>query len=335
MIIRRLLLLLLSPIWVAVATISVLVGMATLSGANLPAILARAFYTGTAEGEALAALAMRVLLLPLQLVFVALVVGAAVWVFRRRHRFGSWVLGDPLAEKLIAREPNAGELPSVLQPGRRRTLQQIFSSAIAVSVIFTAAFMIFGQFVERADLAVVFAALSSSLTWGARLPIGDLLGGLSNIFESNLAVGDRIRYKHIDLEIDGTVELVDLRFLSVRSRTGELTSIPFGDLRVFRNYSRGEYIGVYATFPVLAADLARAVGLLFDLAPTSTQLVPELLVPWQAMSREGIMGKIVDIVLFGETTEDLEDELQISLHAVVQQLFAERGIRLAGAEGSA
>lgn len=335
MIARRLLLLLLSPVWLILSLLSLLIGMAVFAGNNPAEILALAFYSGTAEEEQLALLLARFILLPFQLFFIALVTGAALWVFRRRTRFAGWVLGEPLAGRFTPHELATADLPALLQPGRRHTMRQILSSLIAIVVIFTAILLIMGQFIARADLAVVIAALTSSLAWGARLPIGDLLGGITNIFESNLAVGDRIRYKQLDRTVDGIVESVDLRFLSVRANTGELTSIPFGDLRVFRNFSRGDYIGVYAAFPIAATDLSRAVALLTDLAPRSMELVPYLVEPWQPMGLDGEMGAILDLFLFGKTTQALEDELQLAMHEVVHERFAAAGIKLQDKESKA
>lgn len=331
---RRILLILLSPIWLSFALMGLFVGLVTFSGTDPARILSISFYTGTTEGEQIAYLVARALLLPFQLIFIALVIGAALWVFRRRHRFGNWILGDPMAERLSAADFTAGAVPAILQPGRRRTLQQIISSSIAILALGAAFLLSMGQFIARADLAVVIAALTSSLAWGARLPIGDLLGGISNIFESNLAVGDRIQFRQVERTVDGTVEAVDLRFLSVRAISGELTTIPFGELRVFRNYSRGDHIGVYAVFPVASSDLGRAVALLTELAPESPALVPYLAEPWQPMSLEGEMGALVDVCLFGKATQNHEDDLQLALHALVLKRFAAAGIALA-AKGSA
>lgn len=332
---HRLLLILLSPLWLTAAFLGLIVGLAVFSGSDPALTLAAEIYAGTTEGAQIAYLAARVFLLPFQLIFIGLVIAAALWVIHRREVLGRWVLGDPLAERISATELLPGELPSVLQPGRRRTLQQLFSSSIAVLAITTATILILGQFISRADLAVVIAALTSGLTWGARLPIGDLLGGISNIFESNLSVGDRIQYRQLDKRIDGIVEAVDLRFMSVRALTGELTTIPFGELRVFRNFSRGEHIGVYAVFPIASRDMGRAVSLLNDLAPESMALVPYLVEPWQPMSLEGEMGAIIDLCLFGKTSQEMEDSLQLALHAVVQERFTSAGIQLGGKEGLA
>jgi small-conductance mechanosensitive channel len=329
---RRLLLILLSPLWLSLACLGLIIGLIGFSGTDIAAEIIAELYTGSPEGEQLAYLAIRALLLPFQLIFIAIVIAAVVWVFRRRGRIGAWILGEPITERLAGNATAAETLPAVLRPSRRRTLQQLFSSIVVVIALGTAAFLIFGQFIDRADLAVVIAALTSSLAWGARLPIGDILGGISNIFESNLAVGDRIQYRQVDRVIDGIVENVDLRFLSVRALSGELTTIPFGELRVFRNLSRGEYIGVYAGFPVASGDLARAVALLTELAPESPALLPQLVEPWQPMSLDGQMGAVIDLVLFGKTEPGGENDLQLALHKLVQERLADAGIPLSGKE---
>lgn len=334
MTIRRLLIILLSPLWITLIVISVAVGMAVFSNEFSAQTLAAAIDTETREEAQLVALAFRALLLPFQFIFIAVVMAAALWVFRRREQLAGWVLGEVFAGQMAAAEEKEIELPGVFQTKRRRTIHQTLSSVIAVIAIIAALTLAMGQFISRADLAVLIAALTSSLAWGARLPVGDLLGGFSNIVESNLAVGDRIAYRQYDVLVDGIVETVDLRFLSVRTPAGELTSIPFGDLRIFRNYSRGDTIGTYAIISVAARDLRRAYDLLVDLAPQSMELVPLLLRPWQPMSPEGLLGSIVDISLFGVTRIEQEGDLQLSLHRLVQERFAAAGIPLAGKENA-
>ena len=244
------------------------------------------------------------------------------------------MLGEPVAGRLRRDEPDQS-FPTVLRPERRLTLQQIIGSILAVLALGVATVLAIGQFVPRADLAVVVAALTSGLTWGARLPIGDVLGGISNIFETNVSVGERIRYKQFAEQVEGQVEDVDLRFLNVRADSGELTSIPHGELRIFRNFSRGETSGVYATFPVRARDLNRAVALLTELAGESPVLTTQLVEPWHVMSLDGRLGDVTAVSLFGRTTPGNEDDLQLALHTIVQLRFAAAGIPLAGGKEAA
>ena len=165
----------LAPVWVVLATLSLVVGLATFSGADPAVVLAAASFRGEAEMEQLSVLVARVVLLPFHLIFIALVVGATLWVFRRRGRIAGWVLGEPLTDRLFARDQMSAEVSLVLPPGRRHTMHQILSSIVALSAILLAVLLSMGQFIARTDLAIVVAALTSSLAWGARLPIGDLL----------------------------------------------------------------------------------------------------------------------------------------------------------------
>ena len=331
---RRLLLLLASPLLLIVALFSLMVGVSFYAESNPATFFVLTAAPATVQAQRVLYLLARAVLFPFQLGFIVLAFGAALWVFRRRLRIGGWVLGEPVAGRLRREEADEAR-PTVLRPERRLTLQQIIGSILAVLALGVATVLSIGQFVPRADLAVVIAALTSGLTWGARLPIGDVLGGISNIFETNVSVGERIRYKQFAEQVEGQVEDVDLRFLNVRADSGELTSIPHGELRIFRNFSRGETSGVYATFPVRARDLNRAVALLTELAGESPVLTTQLVEPWHVMSLDGRLGGVTAVSLFGRTTPGNEDDLQLALHTIVQLRFAAAGIPLAGGKEAA
>ncbi len=323
---RRFLLLLASPLLLLVALFSLLVGLTFFAETNPAALYVATEAPATEQAARALYLAARLVLAPFQLVFIFLVFAGVVWVFRRRQRIAAWVLGEPVRERLSLESYD--DLPTALRPERRRTLQQIVASIVAILALLAAIVLSLGQFVPRADLAVVIAALTSGLTWGARLPIGDFLGGITNIFETTFTVGERIRYNQLSEKVEGTVESMDLRFLNVRADSGELTTIPHGELRIFRNYSRGEHSGVYATFPIAAGDLRRAVALLSELADDAPGLVPLLTEPWHVMSMDGRLGRVVDLSLFGRTTEGHENDLRLALHALVNQRLAAAGIFL-------
>ena len=121
----------------------------------------------------------------------------------------------------------------------------------------------------------------------------------------------------------------------MRADSGELTTIPHGDLRVFRNFSRSETSGVYATFPVNTRDLGRAVAVLSELADESPALATQLVEPWHVMSLDGRLADVTDVTLFGRTTPGNEDDLQLALHALVQVRFAAEEITLASDKGNA
>jgi small-conductance mechanosensitive channel len=330
---RRFLLLLASPLLIILALFSLLVGVAFYAESNPATFFVLTAAPDTVQAQRVLYLLARGVLFPFQLGFIALTFGAALWVFRRRLRISGWVLGEPTTGR--RRDEAVEARPAVLRPERRRTLQQLLGSILAVLALGAATVLSIGQFVPRADLAVIIAALTSGLTWGARLPIGDVLGGISNIFETNVSVGERIVYRQFAERVEGQVEDIDLRFLNVRADSGELTTIPHGDLRVFRNFSRSETSGVYATFPVNTRDLGRAVAVLSELADESPALATQLVEPWHVMSLDGRLADVTDVTLFGRTTPGNEDDLQLALHALVQVRFAAEEITLASDKGNA
>ena len=331
---RRLLLILLSPALLLAALLSTAVGLAFYGQSNPAAIYAIAAAPDSPLTERALYLLARVVLFPFQLLFIFLVFAAAIWVFRRRQRLGAWLLGQPVSDRLAA-DPAAAELPFGLRPARRHTMRQIVASIIAVLVILVAVVLSLGQFVPRAELAVVIAALTSGLTWGARLPVGDILGGITNIFETTVIVGERILYRQLSERVEGTVESMDLRFLNVRADSGELTTIPHGELRVFRNFSRGTRGGVHANFPIAAHDLGRATALLRDLAADAPALLPEMFGPWQVMSLDGRLGRVVELSVFGQTAAGNETALRLALNALVLERLAAAGIPVGGGEVAA
>lgn len=326
---RRLLLILASPALLLAALFSFAVGLAFYGQSNPAAIYAIAAAPDSPLAERSLYLLARVILFPFQLLFIFLVFAAAMWLFRRRQRLGAWLLGQPVSERLAA-TPGAEELPFGLRPARRHTMRQIVASIIAVLVILAAVVLALGQFVPRAELAVVIAALTSGLTWGARLPVGDVLGGITNIFETTVIVGERIAYRQLSERVEGTVESMDLRFLNVRADSGELTTIPHGELRVFRNYSRSARGGVHANFPIAAHDLGRATALLNDMAAEAAALLPEMFGPWHVLSLDGRLAPTVELTVYGQTAVGNETALRQALYSLVLERLAAAGISVGG-----
>jgi hypothetical protein len=110
--------------------------------------------------------------------------------------------------------------------------------------------------------------------------------------------------------------------------------VPNGEVRIFRNYSRGARTGVYVPLPVKGADVAGALAALEAMEPESPALVPGLLEPWHVICPDGLLGDSVALAVYGRTVPGQEEELQLAVHDVISKRFAERGIAFAGQERS-
>lgn len=319
---RRTIIIIISPILLILGVIAVSVGMAFVGGYDPSTTVTSAVGTTAQETRQLATLLVRCLLVPFQLFFILLVLGLMVMLVRRSHDISKRVL-DPLVveepEMVVPYDPELGlsEVAVGLRPKRHVTLTQIGGSLLAAVAIVIAFLLIMGQFIDLTDLAIIVTALTSALAWGARLPVSDLLGGMSNIVENNFSIGDRISYRHFALDVEGIVNRVNLRFIGLRALSGEAVTIPFGEVRAFRNFSRSTFAGVYVTFPVPSTALQQVVHDFEALAPESMALVPGLLEPWRVISQDGILAPAVELSLYGRGPKGEEEALQVALHTAV------------------
>lgn len=321
---RRLILLLISPVLLLLAAIAIVVGLAYSGGSDVSATIASSIEATSPEVEQLAEFSLRCMLVPFQLIFIGLVIAAALAVYRRRWQIATRALGalavtDKAPEVATRFDPlhDDWEQLITLRPQRQQTLTHITASIVAVTTIVIALILVMGQFVSLTDLAIVITALTSALAWGARLPVSDVLGGISNLIENNFYIGDRISYRHFRLDVEGIVEQVNLRFTWLRSPSGELVTVPFGEIRTLRNFERSTFSGVYVSFVVPDASLEPAVRALEGLAPRSVELIPGLLEPWRVVSQEGVLAANIELSLYGRAAVGSESEVQMAMHTLV------------------
>jgi len=208
-------------------------------------------------------------------------------------------------------------------------VQQLIGSIISLAAFSTAAVLSLAQFVRLSSLAVLITVITGGLAWGARTLIIDLLSGISNIFEDNFDVGDKVQFVYAGERIEGTIEKVTVRLAHLRAPSGELTIVPHGELRVLRNYSRGEFSGTSITLSIKGRDLPQAIAILQAVAPEAPNLLPDMLEPWQVLSREGALGEDTEITLISRAAHRRGANLRLQMMALAAARLEDAGIALA------
>ncbi|MCO6453181.1 MAG: mechanosensitive ion channel family protein [Caldilineales bacterium] len=223
----------------------------------------------------------------------------------------------------LSRFANDGQRPSA---SRMQTMRSIIANTISLVVILIAVILALGQFVTAATLIWVVGLFSAAFGLGARPLISDYLTGLSFIFDDTFAVGDKVEM----LSVEGVVEKVNLRTTQLRAPSGELLTIPNGEIRLIRNYSRGRFSIVEVVIKLRTADLARALPLLEDLAQEAMAYLPNLLEPWRVMGEDTAVGQQVELMLRAKAKFGKAAEMRPRLTALVHERLGEAGIELAG-----
>ncbi len=239
------------------------------------------------------------------------------WVVHRIARHLATTLGSSFT----------GYIPPGLRirEERSRTLNDLSASLISFTAFISAAVFALGRFIDSTTLVWMVGLLSAGIGFGAKPMISDILTGLSFMFEDTLQIGEKVEI----LEVQGTVERINLLTTVVRAQTGEMYVIPNGEVRVIRNFSRGDFSSTNITLRLPAETLAHALPLLETLGTEAAAQFPDLLNPWQIINRNGMLGQQIELTLVMQVKFGRAADLRVALLAYLQARLAAADITLA------
>jgi small conductance mechanosensitive channel len=220
-------------------------------------------------------------------------------------------------------EPRSG-------PERQATLVSLISGLISFGAFAAAILVSLGWFIGLTNLVWIVGLFSAAFGLGARPLVGDFLSGISFIFEDTFGVGEKVEIPVMGQNVEGIIEAVNLRTTLIRSSTGELSTIPNGEVRVVRNYSRGKFSRADITFRVPADVLSQAIPVLEELGVEAASTLPNLLEPWQVVSASDQVGQYAELTLITKARFGHAAEMRPRLIAFVQKCLAEAGITIEG-----
>lgn len=247
--------------------------------------------------------------------------------------FLAWII-HRLSRRFARRIVSVSHLANSQRPlriERRRTLTGLISAAITFAALAAATILSLSLFVDTGTLIWVIGLFSAAFGLGARPVVSDFLSGISFIFEDTFDVGDKVRLPGLaGGDVEGIVEEVRLRTTVIRSPSGEPFTVPNGEIRVVRNFSRGRFSLTNVTIHIAAVDLAVAIPLLEKLGEEAVSLLPNLLEPWQIISETGELSQQTELTLLARARFGKAGEMRPRLLELVHEHLNEAGIELVG-----
>lgn len=213
---------------------------------------------------------------------------------------------------------------------RQETMRSLIASAISFLALIVALLVTAGQFVSADTLVWSIGLFSAAFGLGARPLIADFLTGISFIFEDTFAVGEKVEMIVPGTTVEGIVESVNLRTTLVRAPTGELYTVPNGEVRVVRNFSRGQFSVASVTLKVPASQVEATLELLEEISPAAVDRLPNLIEPWQVISETGVIGQHTELTLVAKAKFGKAAVMRPRLLALLQEQLSEAGIELVG-----
>jgi small conductance mechanosensitive channel len=210
---------------------------------------------------------------------------------------------------------------------REETVRVLIANGISVMAFVVAALLSLGRFVDTNTIVWVVGLFSAAFGLGLRAFISDYATGLSFIFEDTFDVGDKVQFPMSPQSVEGVVEAVTLRATRVRARDGELYTMPNGEIRVVRNFSRGSHSATTVTVHVPATELTAALDQLEALGEEALMLLPNLLEPWQVISKSGELGEQAELTIVAKGRFGKGAELRTRMLALIQERLASARVR--------
>jgi small-conductance mechanosensitive channel len=217
---------------------------------------------------------------------------------------------------------------SSTHPERIHTLESLVTSAIRIAAFVAAVIATISLFVDASTVVWVVGLLSAGFGLAARPLISDIVTGIGFIFENTFAVGEKVQIILPFGPIEGVIESINLRTTWLRSPTGDLYSIPNGEIRILRNFSRGRFYIAPHTVKNSSENLDKALPLLNELGKETCQEFSDVLEPWQIISKSGKLGQQTELSLIVKTRFGAAGDLRPRFLTLVHERLNDNGINL-------
>jgi small conductance mechanosensitive channel len=209
---------------------------------------------------------------------------------------------------------------------RLNTLQGLIANVITIlGVLFAIAAILVLLDVSTNTIVWVIGLFTAGFGLGARPLVSDYLTGVSFLFEDPYTIGEKVE---LAADVQGVVEHVGIRTTVLRAYTGELYIIPNGEVRLVRNFSRGRFSLAEITLQVHSADLEHTLTLLEELNREAGTLLPNLLEPWQVISKHGELGERTHLTIVAKARFGRAAEMRTNMLALIQKRLADSNIEL-------
>ncbi len=251
------------------------------------------------------------------LIVIALLAAAAFVAFNSQ-RIARWTVGFG---RIVPRFKNNSA-------DRQQTLIRLYASVISTAVIVLVLLGILRLFVDSAQIIWIIGLFSAAFGLGARGLVADIVAGATYIFRNTFSIGEKVEFIVAGAKVEGLVEDVDLRSTLLRSPTGELFTVPNGEISVIRNFTRSIYSGTMIKLNIPTAQLATALNVLRDLGERAPELVPELIEPWQLLITSEDVGVFTEVTVAARFAFGKAAPLKARLVTAIDMELEAAGVRL-------
>jgi moderate conductance mechanosensitive channel len=242
----------------------------------------------------------------------------------------AWVL-TMVVGRITRRMLTLGRLaPRERRPSieRTKTLQALTTSLINFFLFLVATALSLSLFVSASTLVWVLGLFSAAFGIAARPIVSDLLSGIGFLFQETFDIGEKVEFILTGSNIQGVIEKVNLTTTIVRAPTGEQYTLPNGEIRVVRNFSRGKFSQTVITLFVAPQDINKSLEILKPLGEECFQEMADMVEPWQVISTSNLAATKVELTIITHAVLGKGPDLKFKLIAVIQDRLNQQEIKI-------
>ncbi len=180
---------------------------------------------------------------------------------------------------------------------REETLVRLYASLLTAVAIGVVVMLILRLFIDASQIIWVIGLFSAGFGLGARVLVADLIAGGGYIGRNTFAIGEKVEFVVGATKVEGIVEDVNMRSTLVRSTTGEVYTVPNGEIGIIRNFSRGQFSGAEWKVSVPTTQLALAIETLNRLGVEADAAFQCLIDPWTVLMTDATISSTTTLTL--------------------------------------
>lgn len=234
-----------------------------------------------------------------------------------------------LEEPTPAHGADGGEAEMGVGQSRLATLLPIFRNFLLITIVTIAGMIVLAEM--GVDIAPLFAGagvIGLAVGFGAQTLIRDVFSGAFFLMDDAFRKGE-----YIDLgEVKGTVEKISIRSFQLRHHNGPLNTVPFGEIRFLKNFSRDWVmmkLKLRVTYDTDVEKVRKLVKKLGQELMEHPEIGPMFLQPLKSQGVYAMEDSAMIIRVKFMTKPGDQFMTRKFVYARIQELFEENGIKFA------
>jgi len=236
-----------------------------------------------------------------------------------------------IIQKVLARRVKPLESLPDTDPKKQRakTMVPLIENIVSYSLYGLAAVLVLQEL--GVDITAILAGagvVGLAIGFGAQSLVKDLISGFFLLFDGLVAVGDVIT---IDAHT-GLVERIGIRNTQIRKFSGELRTIPNGDLSNFGNFNRGFMRTIVPVGIAYEANIEDAMAVLRKIAQDFADQNSEIVIPEENNPAvQGVMNfnaSDVEVRIVVKVIPGSQWQAERDLRRMIKRYFDERNVEI-------